>query len=72
VEVPKLSRPVTKHSGGLIRIVSEHRQTVAELLQELGLEEEFFAVIVNGKKADLTNEIETGTNVIVLPKIKGG
>jgi len=45
---------------------------VAELLQELGLEEEFFAVIVNGRKADLTNEIEKGTNVIVLPKIKGG
>lgn len=62
----------TQKSGGLIKLVSEHRQKVSEMLQELGLKEEFFAVIINGKKASLNEEIEKGTKIIVLPKIKGG
>ncbi len=67
-----MDRSETQKSGGLLKLVSEQRQKVSELLQELGLEEEFFAVIINGKKAKLNEEIEKGTNIVVLPKIKGG
>lgn len=67
-----MSETGTQKSGGLLKLVSEQRQKVSELLQELGLEEEFFAVIINGKKAKLNEEIEKGTKIIVLPKIKGG
>jgi sulfur carrier protein ThiS len=67
-----MSGSETQQSGGLMKLVSERRQKVAELLQELGLQEEFFAVIINGKKANLSEEIEKGTRIIVLPKIKGG
>ena len=66
-----MPRSETQKSGGLLKLVSEQRQKVSELLQELGLEEEFFAVIINGKKAKLNEEIEKGTSIIVLPKIKG-
>nr|MDO8081823.1 MoaD/ThiS family protein [Candidatus Freyarchaeota archaeon] len=67
-----MSGSETQKSGGLMKLVSEHRQKVAEMLQELGLQEEFFAVIINGRKADLNEEVEKGTKIIVLPKIKGG
>ncbi|MGQ9722298.1 MAG: MoaD/ThiS family protein [Candidatus Jordarchaeum sp.] len=67
-----MSEAETKKSGGLVNLVTEHRQKVSELLQELGLKDEFFAVIINGKKAKLNEEIEKGTNIIILPKIKGG
>ncbi len=67
-----MSRSETQKSGGLLKLISEHHQKVSELLQELGLEEEFFAVIINGRKAKLNEEIGKGTNIIILPKIKGG
>jgi len=67
-----LSESESKQGGGLIKIISNHRQTVAELLQEMGLEQEFFAVLIDGKRANLNEEVEKGTKIIVLPKIKGG
>jgi sulfur carrier protein ThiS len=67
-----LSESGSKQGGGLIKIISNQRQTVAELLQEMGLEQEFFAVLIDGKKANLNEEVEKGTKIIVLPKIKGG
>jgi len=67
-----LSESETKQGGGLIKIISNQRQTVAELLQEMGLEQEFFAVLIDGKRANLNEEVEKGTKIIVLPKIKGG
>ncbi len=67
-----MSRPEAKHVGGLMKIISNQRQTVADLLQEMGLEQEFFAVLVDGKKANLNEEIDKDTKIIVLPKIKGG
>jgi sulfur carrier protein ThiS len=68
----QMSEAGTQKSGGLMKLVSEHRQKVSEILQELGLKEEFFAVLINGRKASLNEEIEKGTKIIVLPKIKGG
>ena len=68
----QMSEVGTQKSGGLLKLVLEHRQKVSELLQELGLKEDYFAVIINGRKARLDEEIEKGTKIIVLPKIKGG
>ena len=67
-----MSESESKQGGGLIKIISNQRQTVAELLQEMGLEQEFFAVLIDGKRANLNEEVEKGTKIIVLPKIKGG
>jgi sulfur carrier protein ThiS len=47
-------------------------QTVAELLKELNLEDAFLAVLVDGVKAELTDEINENQKIIILPKIAGG
>ncbi len=47
-------------------------QTVADLLKELNLEDAFLAVLVDGKKAELTDEINETQKIIILPKIAGG
>lgn len=48
------------------------KQTVAELLRDLGLEDAFLAVLVDGEKADLNDEIDEQQKIIILPKIAGG
>ncbi|MBD3186994.1 hypothetical protein GF325_09220 [Candidatus Bathyarchaeota archaeon] len=48
------------------------KQTVADLLNELHLEDAYLAVLVDGEKADLTDEIHEGQKIIILPKIAGG
>jgi len=47
-------------------------QTVAELLKELNLEDAFLAVLVDGVKAELSDEINENQKIIILPKIAGG
>ncbi|MEX2681444.1 MAG: MoaD/ThiS family protein [Candidatus Sigynarchaeota archaeon] len=48
------------------------KQTVAELLKELNLEDSYLAVLVDGVKADLNDEINENQKIIILPKIAGG
>nr|MDO8110089.1 MoaD/ThiS family protein [Candidatus Sigynarchaeota archaeon] len=48
------------------------KQTVAELLKDLNLEDAFLAVLVDGVKADLNDEINENQKIIILPKIAGG
>ncbi len=48
------------------------KQTVAELLKELNLADSFLAVLVDGTKADLNDEINENQKIIILPKIAGG
>ncbi len=48
------------------------KQTVAELLKELNLEDAYLAVLVDGAKADLNDEINENQKIIILPKIAGG
>lgn len=48
------------------------KQTVAELLKELNLEDSYLAVLVDGAKADLNDEIDENQKIIILPKIAGG
>ena len=55
----------------LFRFVSNKGVMVKQLLEELGLSEDY-AVFVDGKKANLDSHVNEGSFVIVLPRIAGG
>nr|MDO8082621.1 hypothetical protein [Candidatus Freyarchaeota archaeon] len=65
---------MSKDSGKLkmFRFVSNGGIMVKQLLEELGLSEDYFAVFVDGKKANLDSYVDEGNLVIVLPRIAGG
>jgi sulfur carrier protein ThiS len=65
---------MSKNSGKLklFRFVSNGDIIVKQLLEELGLNEDYFAVFVDGKKANLESHVDEGSLVIVLPRIAGG
>ena len=46
--------------------------TVADLLQELKLENKYFGILVDGKKATPETVIGEHSEVIILPHIAGG
>ncbi|MCK4380267.1 MAG: MoaD/ThiS family protein [Candidatus Lokiarchaeota archaeon] len=46
--------------------------TVADLLIELNLEDKFFGILVNGKKATPETKIGKEDEIIILPHIAGG
>ena len=46
--------------------------TVADLLKELNLEDKYFGILVNGKKANPDTKIEPIDEIVVLPHIAGG
>ncbi|TFG05228.1 MAG: hypothetical protein EU536_02660 [Promethearchaeota archaeon] len=57
----------------LTKVTVEQRTTVADLLETLKFEKNsYLAVLVNGKKAELDQEIHEGAKVIILPMIAGG
>ena len=47
-------------------------KTVRRLLEDLGLLQRHFVVLVDGKRAQLDDEIAEGQRVLVLPIIAGG
>jgi len=47
-------------------------RNVSDLLKDLKLESKFFAILVNGKKVDLNDKIEEGSEIVILPRIAGG
>ena len=47
-------------------------QTVKEMLRKLNLESNFIAVLVNGRRVMLNQEIKKNDEIVVLPKISGG
>ena len=47
-------------------------RNVSDLLKDLKLESKFFAILVNGKKVDLNDTIEEGSEIVILPRIAGG
>lgn len=53
-------------------VVATKTRTVADLLKELRLEDAYLAVLVDGEKADLKDELKEGQKIIILPKIAGG
>ncbi|MHA1785204.1 MAG: MoaD/ThiS family protein [Candidatus Helarchaeota archaeon] len=56
----------------LKKLIVEKTMTVSNLLSELGLESQYFAVLVDGKRVDLEHVIDASTEIIILPRIAGG
>lgn len=47
-------------------------RTVKDLLKELNLSDKYFAILIDGKRADMKDTIKEGSSIIILPKIAGG
>lgn len=45
---------------------------MADLLKELDLEDKYFGILVDGKKADPDTTITPDSEVVILPHIAGG
>ena len=58
--------------GVLKEFKIEKEQKVSDLLKELNLNDKFFAILVNGKKASLNDKVEEGSDIVILPRIAGG
>ncbi|MFX0001960.1 MAG: MoaD/ThiS family protein [Promethearchaeota archaeon] len=50
----------------------ERMMTVADLLKELNLEDKYFGILVNGKKATPETKIGKEDEILILPHIAGG
>ncbi|MHA1299033.1 MAG: MoaD/ThiS family protein [Candidatus Helarchaeota archaeon] len=50
----------------------EKKKTVGELLKELKINNNYFAILVNNKTANINQNIFPEDKIIILPKIKGG
>ncbi len=50
----------------------EKAMIVADLLKELNLEDKYFGILVNGKKATPETKIGREDEIIILPHIAGG
>ncbi|MHA1111132.1 MAG: MoaD/ThiS family protein [Promethearchaeota archaeon] len=62
----------TSTIGSLKEYVVKEERTVKDLLHDLNLDDKYFAILVDGKKASLDTVIETGQSIVVLPRIAGG
>jgi sulfur carrier protein ThiS len=57
----------------LTRVTVESETTVADLLSKLKISTgKYLAVLVDGKKASLDQDVHEGQKVIILPMIAGG
>ena len=66
VRTPRLKHPLTK-------VTVEKQTTVGDLLTQLKIPSgKHLAVLVDGKKADLDEQVNEGQKVIILPMIAGG
>lgn len=59
-------------SGCLVEHEVKTEKTVNELLGELDLDGKVFAVLVDGKKAKMTDSLREGASIVILPMISGG
>ena len=50
----------------------EKTMTVGDLLKELNLEDKYFGILVDGKKANPDTKITPSSKVVILPHIAGG
>ncbi|MFX0135603.1 MAG: MoaD/ThiS family protein [Candidatus Hodarchaeota archaeon] len=53
-------------------ITPDKSMTVADLLRELNLEDKYFGILVDGKKATPDTVINEQSEVVILPHIAGG
>ncbi|MHA1728169.1 MAG: MoaD/ThiS family protein [Promethearchaeota archaeon] len=58
--------------GILNEFKAKGERKVSDLLKELKLDNKFFAILIDGKKANLKDTIRENQNIVVLPKIAGG
>ena len=56
----------------LKKMTVEKTMTVGNLLSEMNLESQYFAVLVEGKRVDLDHVVDANTEIIILPRIAGG
>ncbi|NHI91241.1 MAG: hypothetical protein EAX96_01975 [Candidatus Lokiarchaeota archaeon] len=56
----------------LKKMIVEKSMTVGNLLSEMSLESQYFAVLVDGHRVDLDHVIDANTEIIILPRIAGG
>ncbi len=59
-------------TGSLKTYKVKESRTVADLLKDIGLESKFFAILADGKKVGLNDQIGEGQEITILPKIAGG
>ncbi|MBA7522348.1 hypothetical protein ES705_14466 [subsurface metagenome] len=45
----------------------DRKMTVKDLLKELNLEDQYFGILVNGKKVSLDKEITQQDEIVILP-----
>jgi len=50
----------------------EREMLVADLLKELNLENKYFGILINGKKAEPSSKITPTDEIVILPHIAGG
>ncbi len=50
----------------------DREMLVADLLKELNLEDKYFGILVNGKKAEPNTKIRETDEIVILPHIAGG
>ena len=50
----------------------DREMLVADLLKELNLEDKYFGILVNGKKAEINTKIKETDEIVILPHIAGG
>ncbi len=50
----------------------DREMLVADLLKELNLEDKYFGILVNGKKAEPNTKIKETDEIVILPHIAGG
>ena len=53
-------------------VLVEKKQTVGDLLKELGLNSSLNAVYLDHERLGMEYEIEEGKNVMIIPMIRGG
>ena len=56
------------------KVELKERKTYAEFIKEIGLDDKYHAVLVNGcKVTDVENTIlDTNSKIVILPRIRGG
>ena len=62
----------TSTVGSLKEYTVKEERTVKDLLHDLNLDDKYFAILVNGKKANLDTIISEGPSIVVLQGVPGG
>ena len=67
----ELVREITT-TGSLKVYKANIQTTVRKVLEDVGLENKFFVILVNGKQADPLHLVNQHDEITILPRIAGG